>query len=36
MVSIQEAIDLAINFGNFTLTFIGVVIAVLTLLSKKK
>ena len=36
MVSIDDAIDLAINFGSFALTFIGVVIAVLTFLSKKK
>jgi len=36
MVSIDDAIDLAINFGSFTLTFIGVVIAILTLMTKKK
>ncbi|QDX91041.1 putative holin-like toxin (plasmid) [Brevibacillus laterosporus] len=35
MVSVVDAINLAINFGVFTLTLIGVVVAILTLIKKK-
>ncbi|WP_134702983.1 putative holin-like toxin [Ammoniphilus sp. YIM 78166] len=36
MVSVYDAIDLALNLGMFTLTFVGVVIAILTYMTKKK
>ncbi|MFC0476801.1 putative holin-like toxin [Robertmurraya sp. GLU-23] len=36
MVSIQDALTLAINFGMFTLTFVGVVVAIVTLVKKDK
>ncbi|HWL26712.1 MAG TPA: putative holin-like toxin [Ureibacillus sp.] len=36
MVSVYEAFQLAINLGVFVLTFIGVIVAILTLVSKHK
>jgi hypothetical protein len=36
MVSIYDAMNLAINFGVFTLTFVGVVIAIVALRKDKK
>ena len=37
MVSVYDALNLALNVGMFTLTFVGVILAILTLyLTKKK